>query len=65
MKPAAPHCSGPCKQGHVECPCPQACHCSDDGLDAARGITNAVGITAAVVAVAWLAVRAWQLLTGA
>lgn len=49
-----PQCSGPCQQGRVPCPCPQACDARDDDeehLNVFRGLLVAIGATAATAAI--------------
>ena len=46
---ARPSCHGPCLQGHVDCPVPDACEISDAEYDFAiwRGLALGVAIVAA------------------
>lgn len=52
------HCTGPCQQGRLRCPCPEACESmqvSEDALACATGIVRAVLWTLAIYAAGILA----------
>ena len=46
---ARPSCHGPCLQGHVDCPTPDACLLPDDDYTAASWLGVWLGVTLVVV----------------
>ena len=46
----AAHCSGPCQQGRLLRPCPDACERAEDDLAAPTGILVALAMVASIVA---------------
>ena len=53
------HCTGPCQQGKLPCPCPYACEAQeDDGVEAVGALVClAVGVIGIVGLVAFLVGR--------